>query len=268
MELLIENTLLGEINKEEKAIQRIVEFQNKQADKRNIIAFSGGKDSIVLKHLIQRAGIECEFIYSQTSVDPPELIYYIREHHKDVKFQSYGKFKDTQQTITMWNLIPRKLMPPSRMVRYCCDFMKERTGEEGDTVFLGVRWAEGSKRSKQSMVGFWKGKTVVRPMIEWTDEDIWEYIHKYNLPYCKLYDQGFKRIGCIGCPLSSNQKRELELYPKIKANYIRAFDKMLVERHRKGKVCKWETGEEVMKWWIGEATKTKQIEGQCSFMGD
>lgn len=268
MKLLIEQTLLGEINKEEKAIQRIIEFQNRNPENKNVVAFSGGKDSIVLKHLCQRAGIKCEFVYSQTSVDPPELIYYVREHHKDVKFQPYGRFKDTNQLITMWNLIPRKLMPPSRLVRYCCDFMKERTGEEGDTVFLGVRWQESNKRKKLPMVGFWKRKTVVRPIIEWTDEEIWEYIRKYNLPYCKLYDMGFKRIGCIGCPLSSNQKKELELYPKFKASYIRAFERMIVERHKRGKSCKWKTGEDVMKWWIGEATKTKQIEGQCSFMGD
>ena len=268
MKLLIENTLFGVINKEEKAIKRIKEFQNRSLEKKNIVAFSGGKDSLVLKHLIKRAGIDCELIYSQTSVDPPELIYYIREHHKDVKFQPYGKFKDGKP-ITMWNLIPRKLMPPSRMVRYCCDYMKERTGNEGDTVFLGVRWLESSKRSKLSMVGFWKGKTVVRPIIDWTDEEVWEYIHKYNLPYCELYDKGFKRIGCIGCPLnSSTQVKELEIYPKFKQAYIRAFDRMITERHRKGKECQWNNGEEVMKWWTGEIKKQVNKDTQCSFMGD
>lgn len=265
--MLIENTVFGEIHKEEKAIKRIIEFQNKRKDKKSIVAFSGGKDSIVLKDLCKRAGIECEFVYSQTSADPPELIYYIREHHKDVIISPYDKFEDGRP-ITMWNLIPIKLMPPTRIVRYCCDVLKERTGNEGDTVFLGVRWDESNKRKKLPMVGFWKGKTVVRPIIEWTDEDIWEYIHKYKLPYCKLYDQGFKRVGCIGCPLSSNQVKELNLYPQFKKNYIKAFDRMLEERYRRGKQCQWQSGEEVMKWWIGEVRKQKIIEGQCSFMGD
>lgn len=191
--MLIEKTLIGEINKEEKAIERIIHFQNRTEGQKNIVAFSGGKDSIVLKDLVKRAGIEAEFIYSPPSVDPPELIQYIKEHHQDVTMQPYLRDEDGNE-ITMWTLIRKKLMPPTRMVRYCCDVLKERTGEEGDTVYLGVRWSESSKRSKLTMVGFWKKKNVIRPIIDWTDEEIWEYIHKYKLPYCKLYDQGWKFV--------------------------------------------------------------------------
>lgn len=108
-------------------------------------------------------------------------------------------------------------------------------------------------------------KVVVRPIIDWSDDDIWEYIEKYKLLYCELYDKGWKRLGCIGCPLSSNQKKELETYPKYRKNYVKAFEKMIEARKAKGKNCEWETGEEVMKWWVGDCIKkNKECEGQCS----
>lgn len=271
--LLIEKTLLGEVNKEEKAIERILYYQNREEDKKNIVAFSGGKDSLVLKHLCERAAkIDKNFkykaIYSPPSVDPPELIYYIREYHKDVYFQPYAKNKEGKE-ITMWSLIGNRSLPPSRMMRYCCDALKERTGDTGDTVFLGVRWSESSKRSRLHMMSFWKKKIMVRPIIDWSDEEIWEYIRKYNLPYCNLYDEGWDRLGCIGCPLNSkSQKRELELYPKYRDNYVRAFNKMLETRKRKGKETQWKNGEEVLKWWVGETVKSSAEEGQCSMFGD
>ena len=134
------------------------------------------------------------------------------------------------------------------------------------TIYTGVRWEEGKKRSQQSMTGFWKKKIMVRPIIDWTKEDVWEYIHENNLPYCKLYDEGWERIGCIGCPLGSNQKRELKLYPKYKENYIKAFNGMVKYRKNKGMDCSdWETGQDIYDWWIGENKKNKNVlDNQCS----
>lgn len=74
--------------------------------------------------------------------------------------------------------------------------------------------------------------------------------------------------GCIGCPLTSNQKKELELYPVFKNNYEIAFQRMIDERVRRGKEVQWKDGKEVMQWWLGETIKNKNIEGQCSFFGD
>ena len=61
------------------------------------------------------------------------------------------------------------------------------------------------------------------------------------------------------------QKKELELYPKFKAAYIRAFERMIQYRKDNGMECEWKTGEEVMRWWIGDVKKKeKEIDGQCS----
>jgi phosphoadenosine phosphosulfate reductase len=265
--VLIENTLLGEIDRVKIAIDRLKQFEPK--DRPYILAFSGGKDSIACYYLMKMAGVKFKAIYSSPSVDPPELRYFIRENFPDVIIQPYQKDKEGN-LITMWTLIPKKLFPPNRMVRYCCDVLKERTGGEGDSVVLGVRWSESNGRSKLPMVGFWKGKIVVRPIIDWKDEDVWEFIKTNNLPYCKLYDEGQKRIGCIGCPLNpKSQKEELEKFPKFRELYIRAFERMLEERKRRGKETQWKTGEEVMEWWLMENVKlNKQEEGQCSFFGE
>ena len=79
-------------------------------------------------------------------------------------------------------------------------------------------------------------KTIINPIINWEDEDVWEFIHKYDVPYCKLYDEGFHRLGCIGCPMSTAAAAELERYPKYKAMYLRAFDKMLDVRRERERV--------------------------------
>lgn len=106
-------------------------------------------------------------------------------------------------------------------------------------------------------------KTVLNPIINWEDEDVWEFIKKYNVPYCELYDRGAKRLGCIGCPMNTTNAEELERYPTYKRAYIRAFEKMLEERKRKGLKSDWKTGDEVMKWWLEKKQKTdKNLEGQ------
>ena len=255
--MLIEKTLLGEINKVEMAIERAKYFEPKDG-RGYLLAFSGGKDSVATYYILKMAEVKFKAVYSPTSVDPPELIQFIKENFKDVEFAKYKE--------TMWELIPRKLMPPTRMTRYCCDVMKERTGEPGDTVVLGVRWSESSKRKKLPMVGFWKKKNILRPLIDWTDEDVWQFIKENKLPYCTLYDKGWERIGCIACPLNpSKMKWELEQYPKFREAYIRAFERMISNRKKKGKECSWKDGEEVLKWWLGESLKAKPVEGQCSF---
>lgn len=263
IKLLVEETLLGKIDKEKIAIQRCIEFQNKNPENKNILAFSGGKDSIVAYDIIKRSGINFTPIYSRTSVDPPEAIWFMMEHYPEVIKQKY-RINKKGRIVTMWELLSNRAMPPTRVARYCCQELKERTGNPGDTVFTGQRWAESDARRSQSMVNFYMKKIMVRPLVDWSDEDIWEYIHKYNIPYCELYDEGWSRLGCIGCPLGKNQRKELEAYPKYKAMYIRCFDRMIKYRKSKGMPTEWKTGEEVLEWWINQNKKQKNIEGQCS----
>lgn len=262
---------------ERKSIEICKEFQNKDKDRITILAFSGGKDSIVAYMMAAKSGIKFKPVYSPTSVDPPELIYYIRnifnpwvksKGYPEVIFQKYNTWKtgpNKGKIKTMWSLIGNRAMPPTRICRYCCDELKERTGSPGDTIFTGVRWEESKKRSEQQMVNFYKGKIMVRPIVFWKEIEIWSYIIENDIPYCELYNNGWNRLGCIGCPLGSNQKNELAIYPKYKKLYILAFEHLIEYRKRKGMDTLWRNGEDVYKWWIGECKKQRQeIDGQCS----
>lgn len=94
-----------------------------------------------------------------------------------------------------------------------------------------------------------KRMTLVNPIIDWSDDDVWEFIHEYGVPYCSLYDRGKKRLGCIGCPMG-NAAKELEEYPKFQKLYLGAFGRMLDYRNENGLETNWKTPQDVMDWWL------------------
>lgn len=275
------------------SIERLKAFEPEEG---YYLAFSGGKDSVVCKSLLEEAGCKYDATYRVTSVDPPELVRFIKEKHPDV-VREVPRY-DNGKPITMWNLIPKKLMPPTRLVRYCCQYLKESGGDGRKTV-TGVRWAESSnRRQNQGAVTILKknkqiidelsGKTdflltnkggvvltndneesrrlvencykrtkvTVNPIIDWDDSEVWEYIKANNIPYCSLYDEGWQRLGCIGCPMARQHGREREFlrWPKYKNAYLLAFEKMLEERKKKGKLSADSkiglTAQSVYNWWM------------------
>ena len=275
-----------------KAIERVIDahkFSQSLGLGKLWVCFSGGKDSVCLYGVVKKAaekmGIPlfdfAELHYNVTGIDPPELVQFIKNEfpfvHRDLHKES------------MWQLIVRKKMPPTRLMRYCCAELKEKGGE-GRFCATGVRWAESYARSQRGAFES-IGKTrkegkilfndndedrrqlehcipkrmyVVNPIIDWTDEDVWHFIREENLPYCKLYDQGYKRLGCIGCPMAGGKRQQEQFakYPKFRDAYIRAFDRMLVKRKESGLETKWQTGQEVFDWWVGNDKTESPIEGQ------
>ena len=95
---------------------------------------------------------------------------------------------------------------------------------------------------------------MLNPIVDWSDEDVWQFLRHYGCESNPLYKCGYKRIGCIGCPLGGaySMKREFARYPKYKQLYINAVDKMVRKRITDGKPTQWQNGEEVMTWWLGD----------------
>ena len=131
-----ENDLFdGVINKVDIAIARLKEFEPTEG---YYLAFSGGKDSQCIYHLAEMAGVKFDAHFSVTTVDPPELLRFIRDNYPDIEWVKPKK--------TMWELISKDTMPPTRIVRYCCRALKE-IGGENRIVITGIRHAESTKRN-------------------------------------------------------------------------------------------------------------------------
>lgn len=252
----------------------------RMSDKGFFLAFSGGKDSLCLYHIAKMAGVKFKAHYQLTTLDPPELVYFIRDKYPDV-------IVDRPQR-TFLQICQDKKMLPVRHRRFCCAELKECAGE-GTATLIGIRRAESTRRAKrnevelnghkfsgsldqfnrtaevedQCMARFGKkDKLMIAPIIEWTDKDVWRFIRENNIEYCKLYDQGWKRIGCLFCPMS--RKSELRMakkrYPKYAQAIIRTIHK--IRNLDNGGGGMWTTipdltDEQVFDWWTSKKSIKK-----------
>ena len=227
------------------------------------LAFSGGKDSQALYHIAQLAGVQFEGHMNLTSVDPPEVIRFVKNNYPEVELI---KPKDS-----IYNIAIKKQLLPTKTVRWCCEAYKEHAGA-GKVTLIGIRRQESSRRKKRNEVeidsrkfsgtlegldkyreeklskkkhkkakgtnitnateertlGCISGKEslLISPLLHWTDRDVWIFLNKVvRVPHCELYDHGFHRIGCIGCPMSNFKQKLIEnqRWPHVKRNWIRTI---------------------------------------------
>lgn len=183
------------------------------------LAYSGGKDSDVILQLAKEAGIDFVPIYKMTTIDPPLTIKHAKDNGCEVR----------RPQKTFFQLVREKGLPTMR-ARFCCGYLKEY--KIMDDCILGVRRAESSKRAKRYKEpivcrNYKKGEHVnqILPILEWTNQDVEEFILDKGIKCHPLYydEKGNfhveRRLGCIGCPLSSKAKEELKKYPK----FVKAF---------------------------------------------
>lgn len=277
------------------AVDRVKTAWNmhKQLGSKNpmLLAFSGGKDSVCVYGICKRASEELGVAfddmffmqYNITNVDPPELVQFVKKQFPQCHLHIPKR--------TMWQLIVDKHLPPTMIMRYCCKELKEVSQIKGGFTLTGVRHAESARRAKRGALEIlgksksdrillndnedrrWiencmqKNAYVCNPIIDWSDEEVWRFIKYDNLPYCSLYDEGWKRLGCIGCPFANyeNRRREFARWPKYKDQYIRTFQKML-DAYSKIDIrtlrITFKDGNDVFDWWMRDPEFAKRHKTQ------
>lgn len=239
------NLLLEQFENE--AIDRIKRF-SKIADKLGFdicLGFSGGKDSQVCYDLCKRAGIKFKAYYNHC-FESGTTRKFIRENYPEVIYRRVvkeGFVRNIQ--------VNHKGLLPTVQIAYCCADYKHNKKYVDNCSITGVRRTESFSRRNRTALSF-RNKTVLRnnkhlfddyfeercqsigdgsiialkPIIDWSASDVWEYIKKYNIPINPEYKSG-KRIGCIVCPKANFNSNYAALikYPKLIDSFISAKEK-------------------------------------------
>jgi phosphoadenosine phosphosulfate reductase len=248
----------------EKVHKAILTFQNfePEALRRDpvngyYLCDSYGKDSCVILDLAKRSGVKFVAHHNLTTLDPPELIQFGREHHPETVVHR-------PKTAMLTRMAEGTDGPPTRSNRWCCAEYKESAGRHSVMVW-GIRSAESNRRKTQWRVWTPIRKTaawVLNPILYWTDADVWQYIRERKLPYCGLYDAGFDRLGCIGCPNAGEQRAyQFARWPRYMAAWKRAmgryWEKTGRTLRRNGEDRAWvhkgiASAEDLWRWWMEE----------------
>lgn len=192
------------------------------------VAYSGGKDSDVILELTRMAGINYRAIYKNTTIDPPGTIAHVKDNKVEI----------LRPKLTFFQLIEQNGFP-NRFTRFCCRYLKEY--KVLDRSIMGVRKAESTKRAARyreptecRYYGSQRDHVeVFYPILEWSDQDIVDFIKEREIKLHPLYyrEDGSidpkRRLGCMCCPLAYYKKRILQFkeYPKMVKAYIRAGQK-------------------------------------------
>lgn len=253
------------------------------------VSFSGGKDSTVLKHIVDSMYSDVPSLFVNTGLEYPEIqrfaksqknVFVVRpEVRFDEVLKTYGypvigkqqarcirdlqnadgrneatvnlrltgytregKYCPSMKLAAKW--VPMK-DAPFRISEQCCDVMKKVPAkkyqkETGRKPIMATMACESSLRQKAwRMTGcnaFTAKPPRSAPMSFWTENNILEYLVKFNVPYCSVYgeikqgDDGSyyttdeKRTGCIFCMFGCHLEKEPNRFQRLKQTHPRQYE--------------------------------------------
>lgn len=232
-----------------------------------VVCYSGGKGSDVILQLAKESGVPFRVTHNLTTADPPDNVYYIRRVFRQLREEGID-CRINVPSRSLWRIMRETLVIPSRIMRVCCGELKERKMPDAPYIVTGVRWAESAGRRAKSGIAMvytasdrstrvakggllttddassrrlfeqcqMKGVRVLNPIIDWSDSDVWDYLHSRGIEGNPLYKEGWRRIGCVGCPLAGKRARELAFarYPKLYKAWADAIAYVIARRKEMG----------------------------------
>lgn len=192
------------MNSLQKKEYEAITFLRNNKTKTTYVSFSGGKDSLVALDLAIRAGIK-KAVFSDTTIEFPQTLKYIDEikNFYQIKLDKVKAPKNFFEVVSNVGF-------PSRRLRWCCEVFKfgplglyAKKNKIGGFV-TGLRKEESRRRAKYTSIDINPGLQIkqLNPILDWKEEEIWDYITKYKLPYNPLYKY-YSRVGCWCCPYRS-----------------------------------------------------------------
>lgn len=209
------------------------------------VCFSGGKDSQVMLHLVERAGVPFHAVYNVTTIDHPANVNFIRQHYPQVEF--------IHPKLNFWQLMEKKKTLPTMFKRFCCEHLKEYYGS--GIVAVGVRREESRKRAEYHAIERhrkMRKKILFYPIIDWLEWEVWQYIEDNGLPVNPCYDFG-RRVGCMVCPYAPTKQliAVFKEFPNLKKKMLSTIH-LLRETSNYCTEYKDKTDEELLEWWMSK----------------